>query len=500
MTMPFPKKPWLRGVFLTAVGGILVAVACWAPSPSEAPQEEADAQAVVLPPEVKVPALVVEGTRQRTRIPPSPEVIRDWSYSELQEARAVGATPSFTPYTVRPDIKNRVEVARALEREYPPLLKDAGIGGTAQIWFYIASSGEVERLMVRESSGHEALDNAALRVAGAIEFTPALNRNEAAPVWISLPITFAADATPAAAEARKPETPWAALKHFLAVTVQYLQDWIQRLFERIPRGGEKADANPAPAAGSSSGEAPLLPDADLSAAPTFTPFTVRPDIKNRTEVARALEREYPPLLRDPGIGGTTQVWFFIDETGRVQRAQVNQTSGHRALDEAALRVAELIEFTPALNREKAVPVWISLPITFTTRGGSSDGASAAGTKPEWPEPPEDVAPERDLAAAPTFTPYTVRPDIKNRGEVARALEQAYPPSLRDAGIGGTTQVWFFIDADGVVQRVQVNQTSGHQALDEAAVDVAWKIQFTPALKDDTRVPVWISLPITFTTR
>ena len=106
---------------------------------------------------------------------------------------------------------------------------------------------------------------------------------------------------------------------------------------------------------------------DISAAPTFTPFTVRPDIRNRPEVARALEREYPPLLRDAGIGGTVQVWFFIDEQGAVQRTQVNESSGHKALDDAAIQVANIIQFTPALNRDKRVPVWISLPITFTTR-------------------------------------------------------------------------------------------------------------------------------------
>jgi periplasmic protein TonB len=106
---------------------------------------------------------------------------------------------------------------------------------------------------------------------------------------------------------------------------------------------------------------------DISAAPTFTPFTVRPDIRNRSELQRALEREYPPLLRDAGIGGTVQVWFFIDDEGKVQRTEVNISSGHKALDDAALKVADIIEFTPALNRDKRVPVWISLPITFTTR-------------------------------------------------------------------------------------------------------------------------------------
>jgi len=63
----------------------------------------------------------------------------------------------------------------------------------------------------------------------------------------------------------------------------------------------------------------------------------------------------------------TPNWFFIDDEGRVQRTQVNESSGHKALDDAAIKVADIIEFTPALNREKRVPVWISLPITFTTR-------------------------------------------------------------------------------------------------------------------------------------
>lgn len=106
---------------------------------------------------------------------------------------------------------------------------------------------------------------------------------------------------------------------------------------------------------------------DLSEAPTFTPFTVKPGVKNRDELTRAMEREYPPLLRDAGIGGTVLVHFFIDEEGVVQNALVAESSGHTALDEAALKIAPIIRFTPALNRDKRVPVWIQLPITFNTR-------------------------------------------------------------------------------------------------------------------------------------
>lgn len=106
---------------------------------------------------------------------------------------------------------------------------------------------------------------------------------------------------------------------------------------------------------------------DLSAAPTFTPFTVRPDLKNRREVATALQRYYPPLLKDAGIGGTVNVWFFIDEGGRVEKTLVKESSGHQALDDAAIKVANIMEFSPALNRDKKVPVWIQLPIVFEVK-------------------------------------------------------------------------------------------------------------------------------------
>jgi protein TonB len=106
---------------------------------------------------------------------------------------------------------------------------------------------------------------------------------------------------------------------------------------------------------------------DLSSAPTFTPFTVAPSILNRNDVVRAMEREYPPLLRDAGIGGTVLIYFFIDEAGRVQDRRVNESSGHQSLDDAALAVSEIYRFTPAMNRDKKVPVWVSFPITFQVR-------------------------------------------------------------------------------------------------------------------------------------
>jgi TonB family protein len=107
--------------------------------------------------------------------------------------------------------------------------------------------------------------------------------------------------------------------------------------------------------------------ADISAAPVFTPMTVRPEIKNVSEVIRAMEREYPPILRDAGIGGRVVVWFFIDEEGNVRDKRISESSGHSALDEAAMKVAGVYRFSPALNRDQKVKVWVQFPITFEVR-------------------------------------------------------------------------------------------------------------------------------------
>ena len=106
-------------------------------------------------------------------------------------------------------------------------------------------------------------------------------------------------------------------------------------------------------------EAPVSRDT-----PSFTPMTIKPRLLNEAEVTRTLIREYPPILRDAGIGGTVEIWLFIDVTGKVENTKVNKGSGYAQLDEAALKVGAVMEFTPAQNRDQKVPVWVSIPVTF----------------------------------------------------------------------------------------------------------------------------------------
>jgi protein TonB len=71
------------------------------------------------------------------------------------------------------------------------------------------------------------------------------------------------------------------------------------------------------------------------------------------------------MLRDAGIGGTTILWFRIDIEGNVVETQVFQGSGQAVLDEAAAAVAAIMRFSPAMNRDQPVEVWVQIPINFT---------------------------------------------------------------------------------------------------------------------------------------
>ena len=86
------------------------------------------------------------------------------------------------------------------------------------------------------------------------------------------------------------------------------------------------------------------------------------------EIRQLLERLYPPMLKEAGIGGRVLLWVFVDETGRAARSQIHTSSGYPALDNAAAQIVEQMEFSPAMNRDKPVGVWIAQPIDFSGTG------------------------------------------------------------------------------------------------------------------------------------
>jgi periplasmic protein TonB len=119
--------------------------------------------------------------------------------------------------------------------------------------------------------------------------------------------------------------------------------------------------------------------------------------------------------------------------------------------------------------------------------------------PERLTPPA-TAPGDRLEDAFVWVPMTVPPALLNTAEVQRALERSYPRQLRDAGIGDTVLVHFFIDEQGTVLRRQLPRPGSYPAFGEAALDVAAVMRFSPAWNRDRKVAVWVQIPIVFVVR
>lgn len=114
-------------------------------------------------------------------------------------------------------------------------------------------------------------------------------------------------------------------------------------------------------------EAEVGPVDEFSDYEHIVPSMVSPELINRREVQRALERGYPRALQASRIEGTVMVWFWIDEKGEIRKYEIRQSSGHARLDQAAEEVIGIMKFRPAMDRGEAIKVIVALPITFEVR-------------------------------------------------------------------------------------------------------------------------------------
>lgn len=94
-------------------------------------------------------------------------------------------------------------------------------------------------------------------------------------------------------------------------------------------------------------------------------YDMAPGITNPDEIRDLMREEYPPLLRDAGIGGRAVLLISVDDMGQVQDASLERGTGHEALDELALELAKMFRFSPAQIGGRPIPIWVTVPINLT---------------------------------------------------------------------------------------------------------------------------------------
>jgi protein TonB len=74
--------------------------------------------------------------------------------------------------------------------------------------------------------------------------------------------------------------------------------------------------------------------------------------------------KYPEIAQEAGIEGTVVVQVFVDANGRVKETVILKGIPSTGLDDAATDAIRKVRFRPAKQRERAVGVWISIPVNF----------------------------------------------------------------------------------------------------------------------------------------
>ncbi len=100
--------------------------------------------------------------------------------------------------------------------------------------------------------------------------------------------------------------------------------------------------------------------------PIFRPAINKTEEQGDADLHRYAMRlaRYPELARIQGIEGRVWVQFVVDEKGKVTNVKIER-GVDRLLDDEALRVVRsLPDFSPGLQRSKAVKVLYRVPINF----------------------------------------------------------------------------------------------------------------------------------------
>jgi protein TonB len=133
-----------------------------------------------------------------------------------------------------------------------------------------------------------------------------------------------------------------------------------------------------------------------------------------------------------------------------------------------------------------------------------------------PVPQAPVEPRPVIVEAPAPGPAAVAPQPAPAPVVAVAPPPLVPPSFaaaylrnpaptyplmsRRRGERGKVVLRVHVSAEGTASQAEVQASSGHQRLDEAAVQAVLQWRFVPAKRGDQPVAAWVLVPIVFSLR
>ena len=212
--------------------------------------------------------------------------------------------PKDDVYVIVEDMPELVGGMAAIQGKvtYPESAVEAGVEGRVFVQFVVNEEGDAEDVVISRGVSSD-LDEEAVRVVSEAKFTPGMQDGKPVKVRMSIPITFKL----------------------------------------------KPDALSEEAAGEPKDDAYVVVEHMPELAGGLT--VLMQDIK------------YPEIARKAGIEGTVYVGFVVNEDGATENVVVQKGIG-AGCDEEAVRAVIKAKFTPGMQDGKAVPVRMTIPITF----------------------------------------------------------------------------------------------------------------------------------------
>ncbi|MGH7541158.1 MAG: energy transducer TonB, partial [Gemmatimonadota bacterium] len=98
-----------------------------------------------------------------------------------------------------------------------------------------------------------------------------------------------------------------------------------------------------------------------------------------------------------------------------------------------------------------------------------------------------------LESGPSYVPHDESPRTVWDADSQAMLTRTLLPVLRRDGLPARIQarLWLLIRSDGTVADAVLQTSSGHEAFDEAAGEVARRLRFVPARRAGQPVATWV---------
>jgi protein TonB len=190
----------------------------------------------------------------------------------------------------------------------------------------------------------------------------------------------------------------------------------------------------------------------------------------------------------------------------VHRAGAVVGFSRRAISDRAISAAASAPEISESNAEAVSPLddaVASLPATLVSEEPTvpaTEAASGSTAAPRAPAPSVAVIESVTLSTGGGGTGAAGAQVDQPPGKLPTNPEPVYPEDLRRQRIGGTVLLRVVIRADGSLERVTLEKSSGYTALDDSALAAVNQWRFQPARRGTVATRFEALLPITFAIR